>query len=124
MKKSLSPIAVISVLMVSIAWGLSGEEWFNKGYQAGEAGNLDEAIRCYMKAIDIDPNYAPAHNNLGSIYGKKGMLDDAIVEYKKAIDIDPDYTLAHNNLARTYIQKGLEDTEGINFQPFCKDTIH
>jgi superkiller protein 3 len=120
MKKSLSLIVLILVLMTSIAWGLSEEEWFNKGYQAGEAGNLDEAIRCYKKAITIDPNYAPAYNNLGGIYGNKGMLDDAIVEYKKAIAIDPDYTFAHNNLARAYRQKGLKDTEGINFKPFCK----
>ena len=40
MKKSLSLIVLILVLMTSIAWGLSEEEWFNKGYQAGEAGNL------------------------------------------------------------------------------------
>jgi tetratricopeptide (TPR) repeat protein len=106
MKKSLSPIVVIVVLMASIAWGLSEEEWFHKGYQASEAGNLDEAIRCYKNAIAIDPNYAPAYNNLGGIYGNKGMLDDAIVEYNKAIDIDPDYTLAHNNLARAHRQKG------------------
>ena len=105
--------------MSSLTWGFSGEEWFNKGYQAGEGDNFDEAIRCYKKSIAIDPNYAPAYNNLGSIYGKKGMLDDAIAEYKKAIAIDPDYTHAHNNLARAYIQKGLEDTEGINIQPFC-----
>jgi tetratricopeptide (TPR) repeat protein len=120
MKKSLSPIVVILVLMASIAWGLSEEEWFNEGYRASEAGNLDEAIRCYKKAIAIDPHYAPAYNNLGGIYGKKGMLDDAIVAYNQAIDIDPDYTLAHNNLARAYRQKGLKDTGGGTVQPFCK----
>ena len=119
-QKALSLIVIILVVMASIAWGLSEEEWFAKGHQAREAGNFDEAIRCYKQAIAIDPKYAPAHNNLGSMYGSLGMLDDAIIEYQKAIAIDPDYTLAHNNLARAYIQQGLKDTEGINFKPFCQ----
>jgi len=119
-QKALSLLVIILVFMASIAWGLSEEEWFAKGHQAREAGNVDEAIRCYKQAITIDPNNAPAHNNLGSIYGILGMLDDAIVEYQKAIAIDPDYTLAHNNLARAYRQQGLKDTEGGNFKPFCQ----
>src|SRR5262249_20616710 len=28
---------------------------------------LDEAIACIQKAIDLDPNYADAHSNLGTI---------------------------------------------------------
>ncbi len=28
-------------------------------------GQLDEAIACYKKAIELDPKHAPAHNNLG-----------------------------------------------------------
>ena len=29
-------------------------------------GKLDEAIACYRKAIELDPKYASAHNNLGT----------------------------------------------------------
>ena len=64
-----------------------------------EAKNqLDEAIAEYRKAIELDPKYAVAHNNLGNALRAKNQLDEAIAEYRKAIELDPKLALAHNNL--------------------------
>ncbi len=47
------------------------DEWFNKGSYASESGNFDEAIRCYKKTIEIDPDKADARTSLRHAYGKK-----------------------------------------------------
>ena len=31
-----------------------------------DKGQLDEAIACFKKAIELDPKYADAHSNLGN----------------------------------------------------------
>ena len=56
------------------------------------------AAKNYEKALDINPDYAEAHNNLGVIFKELGQLDDAVKSYKKALAINPDYAIAHNNL--------------------------
>ena len=41
-------------------------------------GQLGSAIKCYDKAIDINPDYAKAHFNLGNAYHEQGELDESI----------------------------------------------
>lgn len=85
------------------------EEWVDKGNNAYDANDYDEAIKCYKKAADLDPNLVNAHYNLGVIYGKKEMLDNAIAEYNKVLAINPRYYAAHNNLGAVYMKKGRLD---------------
>jgi Tfp pilus assembly protein PilF len=46
----------------------------------------------------LDPDFALAYFNLGSIQQMQGNLDDAIMLYRKAIKLDPRLVMAHNNL--------------------------
>ncbi len=50
---------------------------------------MDEAIAEYRKAIELDPKYVYAHNNLGMALRDKGRVDEAIAEWKKVIELDP-----------------------------------
>ena len=61
-------------------------------------GQVDEAIACCQKAIELDPKDASAHNNLGAARAGKGQVDEAIPCYRKAIEFDPNLAEAHNNL--------------------------
>ena len=54
---------------------------------------------CFRKAIELDPKYADAYNNLGNALRGQKKLDEAIAAYRKAIELDPKYANAHNNLA-------------------------
>jgi len=42
--------------------------WFNKGVSLSALGKQEESIKCYEKAIEINPNLAEAWKNKG--YGK------------------------------------------------------
>ena len=54
--------------------------------------------RIIRKALEIKPDYAEAHNNLGLALASRGQVDEAIAHYRKALEIKPDYAEAHNNL--------------------------
>ena len=85
------------------------DEWLTKGNTAYEAKNYDEAITCYKKATELDPDFASAYYNLGIIYTAQGMFDKAVPAYKQVLTIKPDYYAARNNLATAYIKIGMFD---------------
>ena len=56
------------------------------------------AIASYREAIRLKPDYAEAHNNLGTALRDKGQLDDAIASHSQAIRLKPDYAEAYGDL--------------------------
>jgi Flp pilus assembly protein TadD len=55
------------------------------------------------QAVQIQPDNAQTHNDLGITYGKSGKHREAIKAFKEAILLKPDYAEAHYNLAITYL---------------------
>ena len=73
--------------------------------------NFDDAIICYTKAINLNPNFAASHFNLGVALQDKGDLENALLSYNKAIIIKPNYLAAHYNLGVSFGKLGfLEDS--------------
>ena len=60
---------------------------------------IDDAIAHYRKALEIQPDYADAYNNLGSEFLAKRCFGDAIQNFQKALALSPHSLLALNNLA-------------------------
>jgi tetratricopeptide (TPR) repeat protein len=60
--------------------------------------SAEEAIFCYKQVLELDPDYAPAHINLGTLYYNQSDYDLAEEHYRKAIECDPRYALAHFDL--------------------------
>ena len=52
----------------------------------------------YRKALDLEPNYASAHYNLGNILRDQGKNGEAAASYRRALAIKPDFSNAHCNL--------------------------
>ena len=77
---------------------------------------MDEAITQYQKALEIKPDYAEAHINLGSALQQKGRVDEAITQFQKALQLNPDYAEAHNNLGNALLQKGRVSEAIAHFQ--------
>lgn len=61
------------------------------------------AIECFLKAIQIKPDYAEAYYNLGVAYHKTGMLEQALKSYENAIINKHAYPIAHNNLGVIFL---------------------
>ncbi len=76
--------------------------WFDKGYDFNENKKYEQAIYCYLKAIEIKPDYHETWNNLGVIYYIQESYDQAITCYQKAIEIKPDKYEAWDNLGNTF----------------------
>jgi tetratricopeptide (TPR) repeat protein len=59
----------------------------------------------YTYAIQLKPDYASAHYNLGNLQTQLGQLGLAEGSYRKAVETDPEYTQAYFRLGEIYRQK-------------------
>ncbi|HHZ65064.1 MAG TPA: tetratricopeptide repeat protein [Flavobacteriales bacterium] len=50
-------------------------------------------------AIKLNPDFAKAHNNLGTALVAERKIEEAISHFKMAIKLNPDFAKAHNNLS-------------------------
>lgn len=61
------------------------------GDAAIAAGNTDQAIRQYKKAVFAEPHYAEAWMRLGNAFGMRLEHHNALTAFDKALNIDPTY---------------------------------
>jgi cytochrome c-type biogenesis protein CcmH/NrfG len=50
-----------------------------------EAGDLDEAIKVYLKAVSLDPASAQLYRHVGSAYMQKGCIPEAIGAFTRSV---------------------------------------
>ncbi len=81
----------------------------NLGAVLLQAGEVDEAIVHFRKALAIKADHVEAQANLGNALLQKGKLDEAIAQYDKALEIKSDYPEVHYNLGNALLQKGQVD---------------
>ena len=62
-------------------------------------GQLQEAEKSTRKAIELNPDYAEAHSNLGTILKNLGQLQEAEKSTIKAIELNPDLASAYFSLS-------------------------
>jgi len=60
------------------------------GVIAGYRGDIEEEIKCYKKAIELNPDSIEAYINLAYAYEKDFNDEEAIKYFKKVIEMDPD----------------------------------
>lgn len=78
---------------------------FTLGRALKAAGELDEAVAAYRRAIELNPRFAEAHVSLGIALKAQGDLDAAIACYEQAIRINPQLAVAHSNLGAAIVLK-------------------
>jgi Tfp pilus assembly protein PilF len=69
-------------------------------------GRVDEAMKQFQKALEIEPRYAQAHNNLGIVLFQKGQVDEAMAHFQKALAIQPNNAEIYNNFGNALLGKG------------------
>jgi tetratricopeptide (TPR) repeat protein len=81
----------------------------NYGVSLNEAGQIDESIKAYQRAIELDKHYSDPLSNLAVAYCLKDEVDKAIDSLKAALNICPNYPEAYNNLGTLLIKKKQYD---------------
>lgn len=66
------------------------------------AGRLDLAEPQFHTAIQLDPNYAPAHYFLARLLYTRNRFDEAIQQSKTAVALSPEMVRAYENLGLCY----------------------
>ena len=61
-------------------------------------GDLDKAVECWQKAVEIKPDKIETWYNMAVMYYKTGKFDLAIENCNKALEIKPDATVLHQLL--------------------------
>jgi Flp pilus assembly protein TadD len=67
------------------------------GIKVAQNGLWKEATYRWEKAVEIDPTYAAAWNNLGIGYEHEGRFEEARKAYEKAVALDPKNVLIRQN---------------------------
>lgn len=76
----------------------------------------DAALPLLRKAIQIKPNLAMAHLDLGIIYSNKGRQSEALAELKLAAKINPEDVAVHWRLAQLYRAMGRKAEAEAEFE--------
>lgn len=88
----------------------------------GMQGQMDEAISCLERAVEIFPAFAHAHYNLGSSYRQKLDLENAVKAYEAAIAADgSDGDVGH--LARKRLDEldAIAKTSGVSLSTHIRN---
>lgn len=63
------------------------EVFYNMGYIKAAKGEMEEALKCFYRATQIDNQFALAHKKMGEVYLEMGMNASAEPHLQKAGDI-------------------------------------
>jgi tetratricopeptide (TPR) repeat protein len=88
----------------------------NLGNALARAGQFDQAIASYRRALTLRPQFVEASNNLVQAYDSLGSAllvigraDEAVASFRHALQIDPRFFEAHNNLGNALRGAGQID---------------
>jgi tetratricopeptide (TPR) repeat protein len=81
-----------------------------------ELARLPEATAHFAVSVELRPDSAAAHFNLGTALSISGRLEEAIGQYRQALQIRPDYARARNNLGGALLRLGNLDEALQNFR--------
>lgn len=67
------------------------------GISVAQRGLWREAVYRWERAVELDPAYAAAHNNLAIAYEQQGELDKARGAYEQALELEPNNQFIQQN---------------------------
>jgi len=88
----------------------SAVEWFERGCELdADPSGYQEAIEAYRRALEIAPDYADAHCNLGAVYYNMGKRKPARACFEECLRCDPRHVEGHFNAANLLEEEGQDE---------------
>jgi len=70
----------------------TAEQWYIKGNSCCfDKGDYAEGIKCFNKALELDPNYVDAWYGKGMALFDSGKYEECITSYEKALELEERY---------------------------------
>ncbi len=91
------------------------------------AHDVDGAVRQFRKALELNPQNAIAHSNLGGVLVTQGAVEEGVTHLKEALRLDPTNGSPYYNLGMLRAREGKVDeavellTRAVRYRPEIAD---
>ncbi len=104
------PIRTESPAKNSLVQNTGANQYFQQGLDFAAQQNRESAEAAFRRVIQIDPNFAEAYANLGSILANQNKLAEALPNFQTAIRLKPNVPEFHYMLGQVlYAQNKMGD---------------
>ena len=104
-------VLALAALTVATSCNVSlFEPYFQSAERYYVAGNFEEAIKMYFRAIEQNRKKPEAYFGLAMTYYRTGYLEEAQLAFEKTLELDPLNVYAYERLAAVNIDLGRPDT--------------
>jgi predicted O-linked N-acetylglucosamine transferase (SPINDLY family) len=92
----------------------------NLGLALQAQGRTEEALACYRRIVELQPNSGAAHGDLAEVQKALGEGDEAIATLRRSLDVDPGFHAAHFNLGRMLHEAGQSDAAVTSYRRYLE----
>lgn len=92
------PERAVFIYMQALEIEQTAETWYRIGVGKGRLGDKAYAWKAQHKAVELDPNHAGAHEELGMLYMGSGQRVEARNHLQRATELDAGRWRAYNTL--------------------------
>jgi tetratricopeptide (TPR) repeat protein len=85
--------------------GMLARNFLNQGDTYLSDGRIDEAIEQFNQALEINPNFAIIHHQLGVAYTRKGLPSYAMSCFERAIELNEKLAASYVEIAKLLRQQ-------------------
>lgn len=96
-------------LLLLLAFQVSPElrQHIDAGLKAKSAGDLDRAVREFKRVVELAPNLAASHVNLGAVLFDRKDYAAAVPSLKRALELNPELPGAAHMLGAALLAQGF-----------------
>ena len=103
--------AVLCTAVALVAWpmpvrDMRGVDHYNAALQLIQAGRSDEAFALARAGLALEPDFAPLHHAMGTLYFQRGAFTEAAASFARCAELDPAHPQAAFNLALSIARSG------------------
>ena len=88
---------------------LAIEAAFREGQEHVRSKRLDMAAAVFQRILASDPEHAPSHERLGTLYHVQGNTDQAIAHFRAVVRLKPDDPMLMQRLVQSF--RGITSTQ-------------